>query len=188
MKKITRIATAITVAVGMTLAAPLAASANDTSTVDYAEFDAARIGHTTTQIAQNFDSPGTTWAQSSYSIFKEYRQAYGDQGKDIHVIYAKSAGVWRVSSKSAYWSYSPNPAHNPSTKSEYLAIKAGMTISKVRSIIGSYGTRSHDYVSKYSSERAYIWPASTSKYGQVTVEFTVKNGIYVVSSKSAFWS
>lgn len=187
MKKITTLATAITLTVGLTLAAPLAATANSTSTVDYAEFDAARLGHTTTQIQKNFDSAGTTLYQGTYIISKKYRQAYGDQGADVYVDYMKSAGVWKVSNKTAFWGWNPNPAHNPSTKSEYLAIKAGMTIPQVRAVIGSNGTRAYDNVSKYGSKRDIVWPTSTSTWGDVTVEFTVKNGTYVVTSKTAYW-
>ena len=187
MKRLTKIGAAAALALSMTMLAPLAASANDTSTVDYAEFDAAKLGQTTSQIRDNFDSAGSTWYQSSYVVSKEYRKAYGDQGADVMVDFSKVSGVWRVSSKSAYWTFEPNQAHNPATRTEYSAIKPGMTIAKVRSIIGSNGTRSTDYVSKYVSTRDYIWPASTSKWGEVTIEFTPNNGTFVVKSKTAYW-
>lgn len=187
MKNTLRIFAALTLAVGTALGAPLAASANDAPTVDYAEFDAAKIGHTSTQIQKNFDSPGNTWYQTSTILAKEYRQAYGEQTPDVDVTYAKSNGVWKVTSKSAYWGWTANQAHNPSTKAEYLKIKAGMTIPQVRAIIGSNGTRAYDSVSRYGTTRHYVWPTSTSTWGDVVVEFTQKNGTLVVSSKSAYW-
>lgn len=187
MKKTLRLSAAITLALGLTLAAPLAASANTGPTVDYAEFDAAKIGHTSAQVQKNFDSAGNTWYQTSQTLVKEYRQAYGDQKPDVDVIYSKVNGVWKVSGKSAYWGWTPNQAHNPSTKSEYLAVKAGMTIPQVRSIIGSNGTRAYDNVSRYGTTREYVWPTSTSDWGAVTIEFTQKSGTLVVSSKSAYW-
>ena len=187
MKRFAQAAAAFTITVGVLLAAPLSASANDTPTVDYAEFDAAKMGHTVAQVQKNFDSPGNTWYQSSYTIAKEYRQAYGKQGADVNVDFSKVGGVWKVSSKSAYWGWTPNQAHNPSTKSEYLAVKAGMTVSQVRSIIGSAGTRAYDSVNRYGTKRQYVWPASTSRWGDVTIEFTMKNGTLIVSKKSAYW-
>lgn len=188
MKNLARISIALVVALSISLAAAGAANANDDPTVDYVEIDAARLGSTPGQVQQLFDSPGFISFQSPYGMQRKYRQAYGKKDAAIMVGYEKDDyGTWRTTSIIAHWGWTPNKAQGPATKSEYLAIKAGMTIAQVRAIIGSNGTRAQDVRSRIWVKREFVWPAPTSRNGAITVEFTVKNGRYVVSSKSGVW-
>src|SRR5688500_12072228 len=114
--------------IALLLGGSIAANANDTSTVDYGEFDAARLGQTLAQVQSNVDSAGVTHTLTPTYLAKKYRSAHVDGGVDVYIDYGKSGGVWTVAQKTAFWGWTPNPAHNPSTKSEYLAIKAGMTV------------------------------------------------------------
>lgn len=187
MGRFGKAAAAAGLAIALVLGGSVSANANDTSTVDYGEFDAARLGHSLAQVQSNFDSSGAVVTHTSTYLAKKYRSAEGSAGVDVFIDYGRSNGVWTLAQKTAFWGWTPNPAHNPSTKSEYLAIKAGMTVPQVRSIIGSYGTRAFDNVSKYGSVREYVWPTSTSANGVAVVRFKVKNGTFVVTGKTAIW-
>lgn len=193
MKTVIAVVTSIVLAWGSVLAVPVAANANDTPTVDYAEFAEVKIGYTLAQVGAIFDSAGvSTYAQNGI-LEKRYRVAYGEQLLTVGVTYFRRDGVLRVISKSATWTSASNPAHDPATKTEYLAIKQGMTLAQVRSIIGSEGTRGSDLVAQYSSYedptpnsyymRVYLWPQVGGVKGDVQVQFIMRNGVYFVHLK-----
>lgn len=187
MKTIGKALAAAGVATAIVLGGCISANANDTSTVDYGEFDAVTFGHTLSQVQSVFDSTGVVYMQSSTYLAKNYRSESNPRGTSVYVDYMKQNGVWKLAKKSASWGYWPQPGQNPATKSEYLSIKAGMTLAKVRSLIGSTGRRAGDAVNKYGTLRNYVWPAATSTDGVVIVEFRKQNGIYSVLRKSALW-
>jgi hypothetical protein len=198
VKQLLAFVATLALALGLLVAQSAPASANDTNTVDYEEFAAVKIGQSPEQVARIFDSVGVTEYRDHQQLVKKYRVAYGNQRLDVVVSYSRWDG-FQVTHKRVHWTWEPNPAHNPATKSEYLAIKAGMTLAQVRALIGSQGTRSGDrtvqtsavgpYPLTTSTWREYSWPQVGGLQGHVVVTFKVTKGTYVVSSKGGVaWS
>lgn len=188
MRSIGKAMAGATVAVALVMGGATGAQANNSPTVDYAEFDAAKLGSSVTYVQGLFDTAGRTLEKTSTSLVKTYAPATrNDPSEVVDVHYANRNGVWRVTAREAVWEVTPNPAHNPGTKAEYLAIKAGMTLAQVRSLIGSVGTRAYDLANGYGTVREYIWPASTTADGYVYVQFRLRDGAYVVTRKTAKW-
>jgi Ni/Co efflux regulator RcnB len=78
------------------------------------------------------------------------------------------------------------------TKTEFRAVKKGMSITRVNNIVDYQGSQSY-YDGGYPG--AYGWPASQSreyrqagsKYGSAYIDFERHNGVWKVDSKSAYW-
>lgn len=193
MKFAVRILVVIALALGSVVASPSVATANSASTVDYDEFAEVKLNYTLAQVTKIFDSAGITDRVDYRSLVKKYRVAYGAQRLDVGVSFHKWDGVWRVYSKWVHWTWDPSPTRDPATKAEFVAIKDGMTLAQVRSIIGSPGTRSADrtgaggvwgpYAVNPSTRREYMWPDVGGIQGHVVVTFQKKNNVYVVTGK-----
>jgi hypothetical protein len=101
------VATAVALAPGIIVAAP--AVADTPGCVTKAEFGAVAKGWSMKRVHNKFDTRGKqTWYMSGSKYFpaeqsREYRACVHPTWSSVNVDYAKKSGVWRVTSKYAYW-------------------------------------------------------------------------------------
>ncbi|WP_084038386.1 hypothetical protein [Demequina sp. NBRC 110053] len=165
------------------------AAADKTAAVDKAEFDLVKVGHTLGYVNSVFDSLGTQTSSRTSGTSKTQTRAwdtvYGDYGTVTLNFVAKN-GTWVVTSKHVYWDRDAERTANKAVKSEYDAVKIGMSIADVRKKFGTAGTVTAQYQSKSSIYADLSWPVE-DEYGSVDVDFKWSNGTYRVISKLAYW-
>ncbi|WP_062521015.1 hypothetical protein [Demequina silvatica] len=72
-------------------------------------------------------------------------------------------------------------------RTEFAAVKRGTSLTKVQSTFDATGKKTSEYIGTYVKSQTREWKTTTSEYGWVIVDFTKKNGVWVLDSKAVHW-
>ncbi|GMA37291.1 hypothetical protein [Demequina litorisediminis] len=148
-----------------------------------------RLGSTLASVQKTAGTAGV--------VTSEYKSAYtesrtvewpvpGYKYGWVQVDFTKKSGQWKTNIKAASWANGPKQTSNKMTKTEFDKIKVDKTtLDQARTIAGTSGTLTYEFVGSTVKSRTYYWPVS-SRYGFAYVSFDGDTGKWIADYKNYY--